>query len=112
MLFLGDTRTPLCRNRIATDQPRWSWAEALGAAEPGARYRISDLVFSLVRDRCRELGLEEGDEIRCLENRRWWLELERPDGSSVLLESDYAWFVQVEPMGRSETVSGGANWTS
>ena len=99
MLYFGDSREPLLRNRIALDQPRWSWSETLGAARPGDRYRVVDLVFSPVRDRCGELGIREGDEVRCLGNQQCALELQRADGRRVSLERDHAWFVQVEPVG-------------
>lgn len=112
MLFFGDTREPLSRNRIATDQPRWSWANALAAAEPGSRYRITDVVFSLVREYCEGLGLERGDEVRCAANRGWALELERVDGCRILLERDYAWFVQVKPVEQAGAIGGDAGWTS
>ena len=100
MVYLGDAQEPLLRNRIASDSPRWSWAETLGAARPGSSYRVSELVFTHVRDRCEELGIREGDEVRCLGSQRWALELQRSDGRRVLLEQDYAWFVQVEHVER------------
>ena len=104
MMFFGDTHESV--NRIAYDHPSWSWVETLAAAKPGAPYRITDLVFSMVRDRCRELGLAEGDEIRCVENGRRSLCLERSDGRRVSLDRDYAWFVQVEPLGSPAPVGG------
>lgn len=115
MLFFGDTQEPLSRNRIATDQPHWSWADALAAARPGARYRIRDIVFSMVHEHCEALDLHRGDELLCLRNQRWALELKRPDGRRVHLERDFAWFVQVEPVEpveQSGTVSGDASLTS
>ena len=109
-MFFGDAQEP--RNRIASDLPTWSWSEALAAARPGARYRIADLVFVMVRDRCRELGLEEGDEVRCVGNQGWAVELERPDRRRVSMEHDYAWFVQVELVGRGDAATGDARSTS
>ena len=82
-------------------QPRWSWAESLAVARPGGRYRVTEIVYSLVRDRCEELGIRRGDELRCLEMQRWTLQLELTDGRGVLLERDYAWFIQVEPVAQS-----------
>jgi hypothetical protein len=87
--------------------PLPDWERALASAKPGARYRIIQLVFAMVRDQCRELGLGEGDEVECVENRSWSLLLERSDGRKVVLQRDYAWFVQVDLLdGRSR--GGGA----
>jgi hypothetical protein len=70
--------------------------DALASAKPGASYRIKQLPLAIVRDRCRELGLEEGEVVRCADNRTWLLQLERTDGRMVGLERDYARFVAVE----------------
>lgn len=75
-----------------------SWTQCLANARPGLRYRICDLAFSMVRDRCRDLGLEQGQDVTCIEAGRWSICLERLDGRRVNLERDYAWFVQVEDL--------------
>jgi hypothetical protein len=65
----------------------------------------------MVRDRCRELGLDEGDEVDCIENRSWCLLLECSNGRKVVFQRDYAWFVQVEPLdgrGRGDGARDGA----
>jgi hypothetical protein len=104
MMFFGDTEAAL--NRIAYDDPSWSWVTALAAAEHGVDYRITDIVFSMVRDRCRDLSLAEGEEIRCVDNQPSFLCLERSDGCRVSLERHYAWFVQVEPIDGRARVRG------
>jgi len=71
-------------------------AHALASAKRGSRYRITQLVFAMVRDHCAELGLRVGDEVDCIDNRSWALHLERSDGRRVILDRDYAWFVEVE----------------
>lgn len=83
----------------AGEAEAWSWLDALATARPGQRYRIERLLFSLVRDRCRRQGLDEGEAITCLENRgsHRHLVLRRMDGETVELEREYAWFVQVRP---------------
>jgi hypothetical protein len=72
------------------------WTEALASAKAGAHYRITQLVFAMVRDRCHEIGLHEGDEVACIDNRDWALDLEKSDGRRVILERQYAWFVSVD----------------
>ena len=75
-----------------------SWTHPLANARPGLRYRITELAPSMVRDRCRELGLERGDQVTCIDAARWSLCLMKLDGRRVTLERDYAWFVQVEAL--------------
>ena len=86
MLLFGDTH-------------EYSWTDALALATPGTQYRITQLGVTTARDRCRNLGLQQGDELVCVDNRRSAVHLARPDGLRVTLERDHAWFVQVEPVG-------------
>ncbi|HZD03274.1 MAG TPA: ferrous iron transport protein A [Longimicrobiales bacterium] len=79
--------------------PRLPWMEALASAKPGRRYRIEDILFSVVSDRCRELGCVPGDELVCMENDGDGVSIVGPDGRWKLLEREYAWFVRVEPVG-------------
>jgi hypothetical protein len=71
-------------------------AHALASAKRGSRYRIKQLVFAMVRDRCADLGLHQGDEVDCIDNRGWAVHLQASDGRSVILDQDFAWFVEVE----------------
>lgn len=82
------------------DLHRWSWIDALAAAHPGGRYRVTALLYSGVRDRCRELGCAEGEEFLCVDKHDGALVLERSDGSRLRLEREYAWFVEVERIDR------------
>lgn len=79
--------------------PRIPWPEALASARPGQRYRIEDILFGVVRDRCRELGCVEGDELVCMENDGDGVSIVGPDGRWKLLERQYAWFVKVARVG-------------
>ncbi len=82
----------------ATVRDDWTWTEALAAARPGVRYRITSLLFSLVRERCQEEGCAEGDELVCRENRGGHVVAEFADGRALDLEREVAWFVQVAPL--------------
>jgi hypothetical protein len=55
-------------------------------------------LFSLVRNRCSDLGIAEGDMLHCLANGRGGISLSRTDGRKLELEREYGWFVQVEPI--------------
>jgi hypothetical protein len=81
-------------------QTPWSWTESLGGLRPSPihRYRVGGVVFGLVRDRCLELGIDEGVHIRCLRRTRELVTIELPDGTLRDVELACAWFVPVEPV--------------
>lgn len=74
----------------------WSWADALAAAVPGRRYRVVHILFSMVRERCRELGCVEGADLTCTHSDHGTVGFVADDGPPARLEREYAWFVQVE----------------
>jgi len=79
-----------------SERTRWSWAEALATAEPGRRYRVSRVLFDLVRNRCRELGFREGDEVTCTSNDGEGVVLQCRTTRGARIEREYAWFIKVE----------------
>ncbi len=84
----------------------WPWAESLASlggieAEP---LRVRRIVFGLVRDRCREVGLDEGSEVRFRGRTRDAVTVELPDGTLREIEVAYAWFIQVEPVDSGRVV--------
>jgi hypothetical protein len=78
----------------------WPWTESLGRLRPDAekRFRVKRILVGLVQDRCRELGLDEGLEIRCRDRNPEEVRVELPGNQMRDLELPYAWFVQVEPI--------------
>lgn len=94
--FPGD---PLARVPEGPD-PRVPWTEALASAKPGQRYRIAEILFDTVRQRCQELGYAEGDGIICMENDSVGVWVVGDDDRWRLLEREYAWFIRVEAIGR------------
>jgi len=78
----------------------WSWTESLGGLRASSilTYRVRKVVFGLVRDRCLQLGIEEGMDIRCRRRTRQFVTIELPDGTFRELELAYAWFVPMEPV--------------
>lgn len=48
--------------------------------DPRRVFRVRDIVFSMVRDRCREIGLREGDLIRCVRRTSDGVEVKLPSG--------------------------------
>jgi len=86
----------------------WSSAESLAGLSPDAHrsFRVRRILFELVRDRCAEMGLCEGEEFRCRGRSSEEVAIQLPNGQLHDLEVTYAWFVQVEPVA-AEFPSGG-----
>lgn len=77
----------------------WSWSESLlGIRSEGNReYEVRRIVFDVVKERCAQLGLEEGMTVRCRRRGHDCVLVERPDGTVVPMELTYARFVEVAP---------------
>jgi len=82
---------------MRTDVP-WSWTESLGGLRPDPEhsFTVRRIFFGLVRDRCLDMGLREGQRIRCIDRTSDEVVIERTDGSMQRLELPYAWFIEVE----------------
>jgi hypothetical protein len=76
----------------------WDWEHSLATAEAGLRYRVTCAVFSIVRERCHEVGCAEGDELTCIENTTEGVMLATSDERIIFIERMYAWLVRVEPV--------------
>lgn len=76
----------------------WDWTESLGGVRHGdlRPYRIRRILFGMVEDHCHELGLFEGDTVRCLRRDAGELEVRLATGTIRRLPTEYAWFVEVE----------------
>ena len=81
----------------AGHRPVGSWPDDLAAVKPGDRCLLTDMAFSMVRDRCADLGLMVGDEVLCVKAGPSVMSLRRADGRVIRLEREYAWFIQVQP---------------
>ena len=86
---------------IMREHERWRWTESLGGVrpDPDQKLRVGRILFGLVRDRCFEIGLREGEEVRCRNRTREQVWLELPGGEIHSLDLPYAWFVEVTPVG-------------
>lgn len=65
----------------------------------GETARVSSILFERLRQKCKALGLEQGQLVTCRVAGDVWLilDVELPGGSRpVLLERDWARFVEVE----------------
>lgn len=91
---------PGATQRPHEDRSRpWSWGDSLGGIHPrdGRTYAIRRIVFDLVKNRCAELGLGEGETVRCRRRDHENVVVELSDGTVRALELTYARFVEVEP---------------
>lgn len=68
---------------------------SMAAASPGERFRVRRIHFGLVRDRCSELGIREGDVLRCLRSSAHEVVVQFPERHTAALELDYARFVEL-----------------
>lgn len=78
----------------------WPWCESLGGLSPGAAssFRVRRILFGLVKERCEDVGIREGQTIQCRHRDHEEVIVELPNGDLRSLELPYAWFVQVTPM--------------
>ena len=71
---------------------------SLAEIETNQNVRIQSILFGMLRDLCRDLGLEEGDEVVCRKAANSVLILRARD-RTVVLERDLARFIEVSPAG-------------
>ncbi len=84
---------------MATAWSRRSVPRSLHTLEAGERARIKGILFERLRQDCRTLGLEAGQDIVCRVSGPDWLILDVIGAGRrqpVLLQRDWARFVEVE----------------
>lgn len=86
----------------------WPWNESLSGINVGVGgdYRIRRILFGMVRDRCAELGLAEGDVVRCTRRDKETVEVQLSSGAVRKLDLAYAWFIKVEPVAEERSAAG------
>ena len=93
-----EARSPSAASPMSASLHEWSWVASLAAARPGQRYRVTRTLFSLVKERCRELGCADGAELTCDANGGGRVGFSTASGGQKWIERNFAWFVQVEPL--------------
>lgn len=68
---------------------------SLAAADTGEAIEIHRILFGALRQLCADLGVHEGEVVRCRACTPSQLMLETPAGRVVALERDWARFIQV-----------------
>jgi hypothetical protein len=70
-------------------------ARCLAEVGPSETVRVERILFHLLKDLCYDLGLEEGDVLRCRRASRAFLVLETAAGRTIIMEMDWARFIEV-----------------
>jgi len=66
---------------------------SLASVAPGERVRVTEIFFQIVRNRCWELGIRDGDVLECLETDDEAVLLRHPRRGVVSIERSCARFV-------------------
>lgn len=69
----------------------------LASLVPGESARILSFMYSAVRGLCSDLGIREGETVRCRAGTGGVLVLDTADGHTVSLARDWARFVEMAP---------------
>jgi hypothetical protein len=72
-------------------------ARCLAEVGPSETVRVERILFHLLKDLCYDLGLEEGDVLRCRRASHAFLVLETAAGKTIIMEMDWARFIEVSP---------------
>lgn len=87
-------RTRMRRLRMSTVVHEFS-PRSLADIRPNERVSIKHVLFGTLKVLCGDLGLHEGAEVRCRRATRSVLVLENERGRTVILDQDWARFVEV-----------------
>ncbi len=68
---------------------------SLADVGPSETVRIERILFHTLQDLCYGLGLEVGDVVRCRRATRSILVLETETGRTIIVDTDWARFVEV-----------------
>jgi len=69
--------------------------------------RIEHILFDMLKDLCHGLGIVEGGVLRCRRTSRAIVLLESPVGRTIILDGDWARFVQVRVLDAARPVLSG-----
>ncbi|MBI4408358.1 MAG: hypothetical protein HY561_01540 [Gemmatimonadetes bacterium] len=75
--------------------PQAKRVRSLAAARSGETLEIRHILFDALRCLCSDLGVHEGQAVRCRAATPSHLLLETAEGRTVALETDWARFIQV-----------------
>ncbi|HEX6134465.1 MAG TPA: FeoA domain-containing protein [Longimicrobiales bacterium] len=67
----------------------------LASLAPGESGTVSQIVFGALRALCDDLGIREGDAVRCRAGTAGVLILDTEDGHTVSLARDWARFIRL-----------------
>ena len=79
-----------------TDEPI-ATPRGLAALAPGESGQIDSFLFDTVRTLCGDLGLRDGDVVRCRAGSAGVLILDTKSGRTISLARDWARYIRVGP---------------
>ena len=77
------------------DSPQPDKPRSLADIHADETVLIDHVLFDTLRELCADLGIEEGAEVRCRRSTSAVLLLENPQGRTVILDQDWARFIEV-----------------
>jgi hypothetical protein len=72
-------------------------ARGLAALEPGETGEIDSFMFDSLRAYCREIGIREGERVRCRAGSGGVLILDTESGRTISLARDWARYIRIVP---------------
>jgi hypothetical protein len=74
-----------------------SATRTLADLQPGETARVDSFIYGAVRALCGDLGISEGDSVRCRAGTGGVLVLDTEDGNIVSMARDWARFITASP---------------
>jgi hypothetical protein len=78
-------------------------SRSLASVAPGESARIHVILFDALRRMCEDIGVREGQSLRCRAGTGAMLLLDMPDGRVVSMARDWARHIIVDPGARTES---------
>lgn len=72
--------------------------QSLMEVTPNELVRVERILYAILRDLCDEIGLHEGDEVRCQRNAGSVVVLESETGRKLVVDQDWARFIRVRAL--------------
>lgn len=76
-------------------------AMTLAMLSPGESARVEAIVFGALKTLCGDLGIREGESVKCRAGTAGVLVLDTEDGHVVSLARDWARYIRIVPAARA-----------
>jgi hypothetical protein len=72
-------------------------ATTLATLSPGQSATVHSIVFGALRTLCGDIGIREGERVRCRAGTAGVLVLDTEDGQVVTVDREWARFIRIHP---------------